>query len=228
MILCKWDKLPQNMQTEAVRPYYEALAKKTISLIFKRCFDVCAALILLIILSPVLLVLVVLIKIDSKGTVMFRQVRITQYGREFRIFKFRTMVQNAESLGGQITTKSDARVTRVGAFLRKCKLDELPQLLNIVTGDMSFVGTRPEVPRYVEFYTDEMRATLLLPAGVTSQASIEYKDENELIAGSDNVDETYVQQVLPAKMRYNLLYLMTFDFWNDIKIMLRTAWAVSR
>ena len=157
---------------------------------------------------------------------MFRQVRVTQYGKQFRIFKFRTMVNNADKIGTQVTTKNDARVTKVGKFLRKCRLDEIPQLLNIILGDMTFVGTRPEVVKYVDKYTDEMMATLLLPAGVTSEASIQYKDEELLLAHADDADETYINEVLPEKMKYNLRSIETFSFSSDIRTMLRTVAAV--
>lgn len=175
-----------------------------------------------------MLVLAIAIKLDSPGTVMFRQVRVTQYGKEFRIFKFRTMVQNAPQLGTQVTVAGDSRITRMGHLLRRCRLDELPQLLNILCGEMSFVGTRPEVPKYVARYTPQMMATLLLPAGVTSQASILYKDEDRLLSAAENADETYVQQVLPGKMEYNLQSLMEFSFWGELKTMLDTVLAVLR
>ncbi|MCI8359896.1 MAG: sugar transferase [Clostridiales bacterium] len=222
----KWEKLPNQLRTEAVRPYYEALRRKRGSLFAKRCFDLVVAFILVVLLSPVMLGLAIAIKTDSKGKVMFRQVRITRYGKEFRIFKFRTMVSDAERLGSQVTTNQDSRVTKVGRMLRKCRLDELPQLLNIIAGDMTFVGTRPEVPRYVEHYTEAMQATLLLPAGVTSETSILYKDEERLLSEAQNADETYVNEVLPAKMQYNLAYLENYSFWKDIRIMLHTVTAV--
>ena len=188
----------------------------------KRAFDLIAAIITLVILLPLFLLISIAIKIDSKGPVMFRQVRITQYGKPFRIFKFRTMVNNADRLGTQVTTKNDGRVTRVGKILRKLRLDEVPQLLNIITGDMTFVGTRPEVLKYVEKYSEEMMATLLLPAGVTSEASIQYKDEKLLLADADNVEEIYVSKVLPEKMRYNLRSIASLSFFGDIKTMVRT------
>ncbi len=226
MILKKWEALPASMQTEAVKPYYDALKRKTLSLILKRLFDVVVSLFLLILLSPVFLVLSIMIKADSKGPVMFRQVRVTQYGKTFRIFKFRTMVTNAEQLGTQVTVGGDSRITKMGHRLRKCRLDELPQLLNILRGEMSFVGTRPEVEKYVARYTPEMMATLLLPAGVTSTASIEYKDEDELLANTDSPDEVYVQTILPEKMKYNLDAIIRFSFLGDLKTMVRTVTAV--
>ena len=183
---------------------------------------------MLIIFLPVFIILGIAIKIDSKGPVFFRQERITQYGRTFRIFKFRTMVNNAEKLGTQVTVGNDSRITRVGSFIRNCRLDEISQLLNILTGDMTFVGTRPEVKKYVDYYTKEMTATLLLPAGVTSLASIYYKDEAELLEKSENPDKTYIEEILPEKMKYNLQSIEKFNFMEDIKIMFMTALAVIR
>lgn len=225
-MLRTWDKLPNELRVEEVYPYYEALSKKKCSLLLKRCFDVLVSLIMLVLLLPVFLVLAVAIKLDSSGPVFFRQVRVTQYGREFRIFKFRTMVSNAEQLGAQVTTKNDARITRVGGVIRKYRLDEIPQLLNILVGDMSFVGTRPEVVKYVRQYTPEMMATLLLPAGVTSEASIQYRDEDRLLDGVEDTDRVYVEQVLPRKMEFNLDSLQSFSFWSDIGIMIKTLIAV--
>lgn len=222
----KWDNLPKEMQLEEVKKYYDALQKHRVGLVTKRIFDVAASGILLIVLSPIMLILSIMIKLDSKGPVMFRQVRITTYGKEFRIFKFRTMVNNADKIGSQVTTKGDSRVTKVGKMLRGCRLDELPQLINIFCGDMTFVGTRPEVPKYVEHYTNEMKATLLLPAGVTSRASIEYKDEERLLENADNADEVYIHQVLPEKMKYNLQSILRFSFFDDIKTMFATVIAV--
>lgn len=214
------------MQTEAVKPYYEILQKKQISLIFKRLFDIVVSLIMLLILSPVFLVLAIAIKLDSKGPVFYRQVRVTQYGKEFRIFKFRTMVNNADKIGSQVTVGGDSRITRVGKVIRECRLDEIGQLLNILGGSMTFVGTRPEVPKYVEKYTSEMWATLLLPAGVTSEASIRYKDEAALLDASEDVDATYIQDVLPGKMKYNLRSIQEYSFFKDIKTMFQTVFAV--
>lgn len=222
----KWNDLPREMQVEPVKKYYEILRHRKGSLIAKRIFDVIVASILVVILSPILLLLSILIKLDSKGPVMFRQVRVTTYGKTFRIFKFRTMVNNADKIGTQVTTKGDARVTRMGKLLRGCRLDELPQLFNVLKGEMSFVGTRPEVEKYVAHYTDEMKATLLLPAGITSRASIEYKDEEKLLESAENADEVYIHQVLPEKMKYNLEAIEKFSFWDDIKTMFATVIAV--
>ena len=214
------------MQTEAVKPYYEILQKKQIGLIFKRSFDIVVSLIMLLILSPVFLVLAIAIKLDSKGPVFYRQVRVTQYGKEFRIFKFRTMVNNADKIGSQVTVGGDSRITRVGKVIRECRLDEIGQLLNILGGSMTFVGTRPEVPKYVEKYTPEMWATLLLPAGVTSEASIRYKDEAALLDAAEDVDALYIQDVLPGKMKYNLRSIQEYSFFKDIKTMFQTVFAV--
>lgn len=225
-MLKRWEQLPQQLQNDSVRPYYEALSSKRGQLLLKRVFDVLLSLVLLVLLSPVMLILAIAIRLDSPGEVLFRQVRVTQYGQEFRIFKFRTMVANAQQLGTQVTVQGDMRITRMGKLLRKCRLDELPQLLNILMGQMSFVGTRPEVPRYVRQYTPQMLATLLLPAGVTSQASIRYKDEDRLLDASSDPDRTYVEQVLPGKMEYNLNSLLEFSLWQDLKTMVQTVGAV--
>lgn len=228
MIWKAWQDLPNDMRCEPVRPYYEILASKRSDLLIKFIFDRLMAIILLFALSPIFLVLAVWIKVDSDGPVFFRQERVTQYGKTFKIYKFRTMVQNAEQIGAQVTSKGDMRVTTVGKALRKCRLDELPQLINILEGTMSFVGTRPEVPRYVAAYTDEMKATLLLPAGVTSIASIQYKDEDTLLDAADDVDECYVQNVLPAKMEWNLRSIVEFSFFRELKVMVETVLAVIR
>ena len=228
MIWKAWHDLPNDMRCESVRPYYEILASKRSDLLIKFIFDRFMSGILLFALSPIFLVLAVWIKLDSEGPVFFRQERVTQYGKTFRIYKFRTMVQNAEQIGAQVTSKGDMRVTTVGKALRKCRLDELPQLINILEGTMSFVGTRPEVPKYVASYTDEMKATLLLPAGVTSIASIQYKDEDTLLDAADDVDKCYVQNVLPAKMEWNLRSIVEFSFFRELKVMVETVLAVIR
>ena len=225
-MLKKWEELPEILKTEAVKPYYECLQKKRGSLLLKRIFDIIASLLMIVILSPLLLILSIIIKLDSQGPVFFRQTRITKYGREFRIFKFRTMVNNAEKLGTQVTVGNDSRITKVGSFIRNCRLDEIPQLFNILLGDMSFVGTRPEVPKYVEQYSAEMMATLLLPAGVTSQASIRYKDEAELLENAADADETYVNEILPEKMKYNLHDIENFSMSTELKTMFQTLGAV--
>ena len=225
MLLKKWEKLPAEMQTEEIREYYDVLKKKQVSLFFKRVFDIVVSAIMLVLLSPVFLVTATAIKLDSKGSVFYRQVRVTQYNKKFRIFKFRSMVVNADK-GSLVTVNADSRVTRVGRFIRKYRLDEFCQLIDVFRGTMTFVGTRPEVPRYTEKYTDEMMATLLLPAGVTSLASIYYKDEAELLDGVEDIDKVYVEDVLPGKMFYNLRAIKKFGFFGDIKIMFMTVFAV--
>lgn len=226
MRLIKWDELPEKMKNEEVRYYYDILEKKKVHLFFKRVFDFILALILLIILSPIMLIIATAIKLTDKGPVFYRQVRVTQYGKEFRIFKFRTMVMNAEKIGSQVTVGDDPRITKIGKKIRKLRLDEIPQLLNVLSGEMSFVGTRPEVVKYVEEYSNEMLATLLLPAGITSEASIKFKDEDKILDGVDNVDKVYVEEVLPIKMIYNVAYIKEITIWNDFKLMINTALAV--
>lgn len=226
MRLVKWEKLPPEMQTEEVKKYYDVLKKKKCALFFKRLFDIVVSALMLIILSPLFLILAIAIKIDSRGPVFFRQERITQYGKKFRIFKFRSMVANAPKLGSQVTVKGDSRITRMGKLIRKCRLDEISQLIDVFRGTMSFVGTRPEVEKYVKAYTPEMMATLLLPAGITSKCSVLYKDEDELLNASSDVDKTYVEEVLPQKMRYNLESLENFGFFKDIKVMFMTVFAM--
>lgn len=227
MVLRKWNELPENMRNDKVKAYYDALQKKKTNLVFKMVFDRTVSAFMLLGLLPIFLIISIMIKADSNGDVFFRQERVTQYGKRFRIYKFRTMVQNAESVGSQVTTKNDMRVTKVGRKLRGCRLDELPQLINILKGEMSFVGTRPEVLKYVEHYSDEMMATLLLPAGVTSKASIEYKDEEKLLADVENADKTYINKVLQQKMHFNLNALKEFTFINDIMTMYKTILAVA-
>ena len=226
MILKKWDELPEKIKNDDVKKYYELLKKKQGCLVLKRIFDIVVSALMLIILSPVFLVLAILIKIDSKGPVFYRLVRVTTYGKKFRIFKFRTMVQNADKIGTQVTVNNDSRVTKIGAFLRKFRLDEISQLIDVFRGTMTFVGVRPEVPKYVEHYSDKMLATLLLPAGITSKTSIYYKDESELLDNAFDVDKTYIDQVLPEKMRLNLKGIEEFSFFSDIKIMFMTVFAM--
>ena len=226
MILKKWEDLPENLRTDAVRPYYDLLAKRRGSLLIKRIFDVVVSALMLLILIPVFLILAIAIKLDSPGPVFYRQVRVTQYGKQFRIFKFRSMVSDADKRGSLVTVSGDSRITRVGHVIRNCRLDELCQLIDIFRGTMTFVGTRPEVPKYVAAYTPEMMATLLLPAGVTSEASIRYKDEAELLDAADDVDAVYIRDVLPGKMKYNLDALKSFSFFSDIATMFRTVFAV--
>lgn len=228
-----WEQLPESMRNGHVRPYYESLVRKRSSLRLKRMVDFFLALVLTVVLSPVMAGLALWIKLDSRGPVFYRQERITRYGKPYRIFKFRTMVTDADKKGPLVTKKQDDRITGAGKVLRKCRLDELPQLFNVLTGDMSFVGTRPEVKKYVDRYSEEMMATLLLPAGITSRTSILFKDEDEMMEKYQRetgkpVDDVYAEHILPEKMKYNLQYLKKFSFWGDLKIMIDTALAVIR
>ena len=226
--MLKWEALPENMRTDKVRPYYDHLAKHRVALLGKRILDIFLSCILFVILFPFMLIIGILVGSTSRGGIFFLQERVTAYGRHFRIIKFRTMVAGAEQKGSQVTSSGDSRVTKIGRFLRKVRLDELPQLINIIKGDMSIVGTRPEVPRYVDCYTPEMLATLLLPAGVTSRASIEYKDEERLLKQGTDIDRIYIEQVLPEKMKYNLEYLSEYSLRKDLLLMLQTVLAVWR
>lgn len=226
-MLKKWEQLPPHLRCPEVRPYYDALAKKQLSLFFKRVFDLVVGLLVFILLCIPMLIIAIMVKVDSPGPVFYRQERVTTYGKHFRIHKFRTMVANAEALGTAVTVEGDARITRVGALLRDHRLDEFPQVFDVLSGNMSFVGTRPEAVRYVEAYTNEMKATLLLPAGITSEASIRYKDEAQLLDAAADVDDVYLHQVLPQKMKYNLESIKNFSFWGDIATMFRTVAAVA-
>ena len=228
MILREWEKLPVFLRLEEVRPYYDILYERRGQLAVKRIFDFLMAGILLIILAIPMAGIALIIRMDSPGAAFYRQERITAYGRKFRIHKFRTMTAGADRSGTQVTVMGDTRVTRVGTVLRKYRLDELPQLIDVLNGSMSFVGTRPEVPKYVEHYTRRMRATLLLPAGITSEASIRYKDEARLLDGAEDVDKIYVEKVLPGKMKWNLWALERFSLWNEAKVLGRTVAAVMR
>ena len=214
------------MRTKEVRKYYNILVKRSAWFRAKRILDVIVASIMFAVLALPMLIVAVLIKLDSPGPVFFRQERVTQYGRIFRIYKFRTMVQDADKIGSLVTTSGDERITRVGKRLRGCRLDELPQLINIWKGEMSFVGTRPEVVKYVKQYTREMYATLLLPAGVTSEASVMFKDEDVMIAEGVkeglSVDEVYVERVLPEKMKGNLDGVRRFSVWGELLVMVKT------
>lgn len=222
--------LPPFLQTKAVEKYYLILQKKKCSLILKNIFDRLFAIILITLFSPILILFALWIKLDSKGPIFYRQERITQYGRKFKIFKFRTMIVDADKKGSLVTLQNDNRITKVGKLIRKLRFDEIPQLFNVLLGDMSFVGTRPEVSKYTVQYSDEMNAVLLMKAGITSTASILYKDEDRILAQETekgrSVDEVYVEDILPAKMKYNLAYIKEFSFWHDLKIMLKTIYKV--
>ena len=226
-MLKQWEDLPDFMRVDEVRPYWEILNKKRGQLLLKRIFDLFVALILFVILAIPMLIIAVMIKIDSPGTVFYRQERVTTYGKHFRIHKFRTMVSNADKIGTAVTVGNDSRITKVGAKLRHLRLDELPQVFDVINGDMSFVGTRPEAVKYVEKYRPEFNATLLMPAGITSEASIRYKDEDKLLNAAEDVDEVYVRQVLPEKMKWNLESIRRFRFLREILTMFRTVAAVS-
>lgn len=222
----KWEDLPEFMKCDEVREYYDILEKRKFSLILKRVFDLVIGSILLVLFLIPMLVIAVMIKLDSKGPVFYRQERVTTYGKKFRIHKFRTMVANADKIGTAVTVGGDCRITKVGNKLRNLRIDELPQLIDVLLGDMSFVGTRPEATKYVERYTKEMYATLLMPAGITSEASIRYKDEAKLLDGISDVDSVYIEEVLPEKMKYNLESIERFSFFYEIKTMFRTVLAV--
>ena len=225
-MLKKWEDLPDFIKNDEVRPYYDSLKRKKLSLIFKRVRDLVGGIILLILLAIPMLIIAVWIKVYSEGPVFYRQERITTYGKHFKIHKFRTMVSDADKIGSAVTVGNDSRITKVGAKLRGCRLDELPQVLDLISGNMSFVGTRPEAVKYVNKYKPEYMATLLLPAGITSEASIRYKDEAELLDAADDVDRVYVEEVLPEKMKYNLQSIEKFSFWGEIVTMFRTVFAV--
>lgn len=226
MKLVNFEDLPEYMKCDEVKEYYNILNKKRGQLFLKRFLDIMGSVLGIIVLSPIMLVIAIWIKFDSEGPILFKQIRITQYGKKFKIYKFRTMIVNAESKGAQVTTQNDSRITRSGKILRKCRLDELPQIFNILKGELSFVGTRPEVPKYVERYEKEMISTLLLPAGVTSLTSIFYKDEERLISNSSDVDKTYVEEILPEKMKLNLDSLRRFSIVEDFRIIFNTVYAV--
>jgi lipopolysaccharide/colanic/teichoic acid biosynthesis glycosyltransferase len=222
MELRPWQLLPDEMRTKEVRKYYNILMKHRMWLKMKRFLDVIVAGIMLAVLIIPMGVIALAIRLDSPGPVFFRQARVTQYGRIFRIYKFRTMVDNASKLGSAVTVDNDVRITKVGAFLRKYRMDEFPQLFNILAGDMTLVGTRPEVPKYVKKYTKEMYATLLLPAGLTSRTSIAYKDEDKLLGEAvdeESTDNIYLNEVLPAKMRYNLESMKHFGVKSDATVL---------
>lgn len=225
-MLKKWDDLPDFMRVDEVRPYWEILNKRRGQLLLKRIFDLVVALILLVILAIPMAIIAVMIKIEDPGPVLYRQERVTTYGKHFKIHKFRTMVVNADKIGTAVTIGEDPRITKVGKRLRHLRLDELPQVLDVIQGTMSFVGTRPEAVKYVERYKPEYSATLLMPAGITSEASIRYKDEDKLLNAADDVDNVYVEKVLPEKMKWNLESIRRFRFLREILTMFRTVFAV--
>lgn len=225
-MLKRWEELPKNMRIPEIRPYWEVLWKRRSQLLLKRIFDLVVAVILLALLAIPMLMIAILIKLDSAGPVIYRQERVTIYGRRFRIHKFRTMVENADKIGTVVTIKDDARITKIGNKLRHLRLDELPQLIDVIEGTMSFVGARPEAVKYVEGYKNEYLATLLMPAGITSEASIRYKDENKLLDGTPDIDKIYMEQVLPMKMKWNLESIRRFKLSRDVLTMLRTVFVL--
>ena len=225
-MLKRWEELPDFMRVPEVRPYYDILQKRKLSLLIKRVFDFVSALILLLILAVPMLIIAMCIKQDSAGPVFYRQERVTTYGKHFRIHKFRTMVSNADQIGTAVTVSNDSRITKIGSKLRHLRLDELPQVFDVLEGNMSFVGTRPEAVKYVEKYLPEYYATLLMPAGITSEASIRYKDEEKLLNAADDVDKVYIKHILPQKMKWNLESIRNFHFGGEIMTMFRTAFAV--
>lgn len=187
----------------------------------KRIFDIFSSLFGLILLSPFMLIIAILIKLDSKGPIFFKQVRVTKNGREFKIFKYRTMRVGSDKFS-QITVGKDSRITKVGDFLRKYKLDEIPQLINVLIGDMSLVGPRPEVPKYVALYTEEQREILKVRAGITDYASIEFSNENDILANEADPEKAYIEKIMPRKIELNKKYLSEISVMTDIKIILLT------
>ena len=226
-MLLNWNELPDQMKTEEVKPYYEILRRKRSSLLVKRTFAIFAASAMTIVLVVPMVIIAAAVKIDSKGPVIYRQERVTTYGKVFKIHKFRTMVDKADTVGPNVTVAGDSRITRVGRILRKYRLDEFPQLFDVLKGDMTFVGTRPEAVKYVDQYTPEMWATLLLPAGITSEASIRFKDEAEILNEADDADKVYVEKILPIKMEYNLKAIEEFSMRNDFLTLIRTVAVVA-
>ena len=214
------------MKCDEVRMYYDILAKKKLSIILKRIFDVVMAVVLLVILVIPMLVIAIMIKLDSSGPVFYRQERVTAYGKKFRIHKFRTMVNNADKIGASVTVNGDVRITKMGKMIRNLRIDEIPQLIDVISGDMSFVGTRPEAVKYVEKYKPEYNATLLMPAGITSEASIRYKDEDKLLNTAYDADRVYVEQVLQEKMKWNLNSIERFSILREILTIFRTVSAI--
>lgn len=225
MLLKPFENLPDEFKNDEVKHYYDILDKKRKSLLVKRIADIILSLIMIVLLALPMLIIALIIKFSSKGPVLYKQERVTTYGKKFKILKFRTMKVGADK-AGLLTTENDDRITAIGKVLRKLRLDELPQIFHVLSGKMSIVGTRPEVTKYVDKYTPEMYATLLMPAGVTSLASIKFKDEDRIlgeISDPERVDEIYMNEILPKKMRYNLKYIERFDFKWDIYLMYKTV-----
>ncbi len=227
-MLVPWEKLLPALRTEAVRPYYDALARRRGQLFWKRCFDIAAAFLGILLTAPLCLILAVWIVLDSPGTPIFRQERVTANGKRFRIHKFRSMTVSRNGQGSSVTTSMDTRITRAGRLMRRFHLDEIPQLIDILGGNMTFVGTRPEVPEFVDAYTPEMYATLLLPAGLTSEASIRFQDEAEMLGAQEDADTAYIRVLLPEKMKVNLQQLALFSLRNDWRCLVHTLTGMGR
>ncbi len=202
------------------------LQQKRLQLILKRVFDIVVSFIGLVILSPLFIILAIVIVSDSKGPVFFKQTRVGRNGVLFKIYKFRTMIEDAEAKGMQLTVGDDSRITNVGAFLRKTKIDELPQLINVLKGEMSFVGPRPEVPKYVELYTEDQRQVLMVRPGITDLASIEYRNESALLATTDNPEKVYLEEIIPGKLELNRKYIVNMSLAIDMRIIMRTISAI--
>ena len=209
--------------------YYELNFLEIDSMFTKRLFDLFFVLPSLVLLSPLFLIIAIAIKLDSSGSVFFKQTRVGLNGKHFQTFKFRTMVMNAEEKGVKITTDGDSRITHIGCFLREYKLDELPQLLNVLIGNMSLVGPRPEVPEYVEFYSSAMKKIVLsVPPGITDRASIEFRDENKILAGSINPVKDYREKILPIKLNYYKQYVQHRSLWLDFSLIIGTLNVIIR
>lgn len=222
LLLSKKENLPKKLKTPAVLPYYNILKKKGATLITKRVIDCTMCSLIFLIASPFFLIFALLVKLTSKGPVFFKQERVGRDLKPFFILKFRTMVENADKQGVQLTTGNDSRITGFGKFLRAINMDEMPQLINVIKGDMSIIGTRPEVKRYVLVYSEEMYATLLLSPGMLSRASVKYKNENELLTGIPDPQEMYIKKILPDKMKENLAYLKQISLKEDFIIVMKS------
>ncbi len=221
-----YSQFPESIKNEYTERYWRMLESHKFTLICKRVFDVVVSAVILLILSPLLLVLALAVKLDSPGPVFYKQTRVGRYNKEFKIYKFRTMVQDADKIGPPLTMGKDPRITRVGSIIRKLRLDEFSQLLNVLNGTMSLVGPRPEVRRYVDAYTPEDMATLLIRPGITAPSSIAFKDEDRLLKRGGDPEKIYKEKILPPKMKLNLNYMKDISVGNDIKIMFQTVAAV--
>ncbi|MBQ2755383.1 MAG: sugar transferase [Oscillospiraceae bacterium] len=221
-IINEWQKLPDEMKNKEVLMTLEQLCKKRGMLKIKRAADVCISLLLIAGLSPVMAAAAIVVAAESEGGILFRQRRITQYGRVFEILKFRTMYVS-EREGSLLTAADDSRITKVGKVLRKTKTDELPQLFNVLRGEMSLVGVRPEVERFVQRYTPQMMTTLLLPAGMTSPASLAFSNEEQLLSRAKDREREYIEKILPQKMKLNIDYLENFSLKKDAGVLLKTV-----